>query len=168
MAWLGGSSNVVFTYWGNVRNKPSFKCSMTETSDASVNYSASSADSHAHAKYNILSSLCMDKPIQRDPGKWKALEDYVKSEADDISIYGLKSYPKATLIWNYISIIMGNNPWITMEDAVGILKKEYSRPRVVKIRNEHWDIEEQKMYYIDNDKFMEWELWIKSTDNKKE
>jgi hypothetical protein len=117
--------------------------------------------SHAHSERNVFDSLVKWKTesVRVDSSVWDDLHEYIWKNPNSIDIL----YPATQSSSNsrYISIIMDNNPWISIEEAENLLKEKYCRTKVVNLPNDKWELEETTIYLVDVDKFIEGELKMK-------
>lgn len=66
-------------------------------------------------------------------------------------------------LWNFLSILMHNYPWTTLEDAMTIMLDNYLREETFKYKNDDWNIVDgDKWYFFDTDKFLNNEILHKS------
>ena len=76
------------------------------------------------------------------------------------------SYPTAALsgsLSNFLTIIMWNHPWITLEDANTIMINNYLTEWIYKYKDTDWTIKEWwKRYFFNTEKFIEEEILWKS------
>ena len=80
------------------------------------------------------------------------------------------SYPTGTessSLWNFLSIIMSNNPWLTLEWAMTIMLDKYLYEDTFRYVNDEWKVVDwETRFLFDTRKFLEEEVIIKSKINK--
>ena len=114
----------------------------------------SSEDIHLHALHDISANSLSDEKI-RIIRNWLMHESYTV-DGDKLYIDNPTSYPtviEAVPLKKFLSTIITNHPWCTIEEAIKIITDNYLVEKQYKYKDVDWNIKEWLIYSIDIDKF---------------
>lgn len=158
------------TYNENSKNWDYYTASATNSKKnnmiTAVWYNSWWGDNYFSPRYSVYWWLRSAMPVWYDKDKWNIVMPMVwliwSNNQEDY--YTSSSYPTAVtsgVIWNAISVIMANHPWITAEDAMTIIVKNYLIQEKFQYKDEttNWElVDGDYWYFIDMQKLLKSEL----------
>ena len=158
------------TYNENIKNWDYYTASATNSNKKNkitvTGYNSWGDDNYFSPRYSVYWWLRSAMPIWYDKDKWNIVMPMIwliwSNNQEDY--YTTSSFPTAVtsgVIWNAISVIMANHPWITAEDAMTIIVNNYLKREKYQYKDETTNrelIDGDYRYFIDMQKLLKSEL----------
>ena len=164
------SQNKWKVYNESIKNWNRYKsCSINSNLNNQITvtwYNSWWGDNYFSPRYSVYWWLRSALPVWFNKNKWNIVMPMIpliwpSNHEDGITD---SSYPTAVtsgVIWNAISVIMSNHPWITAEDAMTIIVKNYLIQEKFQYKDEttNWElVDGDYWYFIDMQKLLKSEL----------
>lgn len=158
------------TYNENIKNWDYYTRSATNSNKNNkitvTGYNSWGGDNYFSPRYSIYWWLRSAMPIWYDKDKWNIVMPMIplirqNNQEDQNTTSSFPTAVTSGVIWNAISVIMANHPWITAEDAMTIIVNNYLKKEKFQYKDETTNrelVDGDYRYFIDIQKLLKTEL----------
>ena len=129
-------------------------------------YNSWGGDNYFSPRYSVYWWLRSAMPIWYDKNKWNIVMPMIplirqNNQEDQNTTSSFPTAVTSGVIWNAISVVMANHPWITAEDAMTIIVNNYLTQEKFQYKDETTNrelVDGDYRYFIDIQKLLKTEL----------